>query len=60
MLKKEIEALIGNIDDLTFKEALKMTEYDIKFNRINFKIKTKIEDFVIILINSIRLLRNRY
>ena len=45
MIKKRIEALIGRVDDATFNAALKMTEDDIRANRINFKLKTNIEDF---------------
>ncbi len=59
MIKKRIEALIGHVDDATFNAALKMTEDDIRANRINFNLKTNIEDFIMILINSIKILRKR-
>lgn len=59
MIRKQIEALIGNVDDNTFREALKMTEDDIKVNRLNFQLKTQIEDFILILINSIKILRRK-
>ncbi len=57
MIKKQIESLIGQVDDQTFREALKMTEDDIKANRLSIKLKTQIEDFILILINSIKILR---
>ncbi len=57
MIKKQIESLIGQVDDQTFREALKMTEDDIKSNRLSIKLKTQIEDFILILINSIKILR---
>ena len=59
MIRKQIEAFIGNVDDNTFREALKMTEDDIKVNRLNFQLKTQIEDFILILINSIKILRRK-
>ena len=57
MIKKQIESLIGQVDDQTFREALKMTEDDIKSNRLSIKLKRQIEDFILILINSIKILR---
>ena len=57
MIKKQIESLIGQVDDQIFREALKMTEDDIKSNRLSIKLKTQIEDFILILINSIKILR---
>lgn len=59
MIRKQIESLIGQVDDRTYNEALKMTEADIKFNRLSFKLKTQIEDFILILINSIKILRRK-
>lgn len=59
MIRKQIEALIGSVDDMTFMEALKMTEDDIKVNRLSFKLKTYIEDFILILITSIKILRKK-
>ena len=53
MIRKQIESLIGQVDDRTYAEALKMTEADIKANRLSFNLKTQIEDFILILINSI-------
>ncbi len=57
MIRKQIESLIGQVDDRTYAEALKMTEADIKANRLSFNLKTQIEDFILILINSIKIIR---
>lgn len=59
MIRKQIESLIGQVDDRTYDEALKMTEANIKFNRLSFNLKTQIEDFILILINSIKILRKK-
>ena len=59
MIKKQIESLIGQVDDRTYAEALKMTEADIKANRLSFNLKTQIEDFILILINSIKIIRRK-
>ncbi len=59
MIRKQIESLIGQVDDRTYAEALKMTEADIKANRLSFNMKTQIEDFILILINSIKIIRRK-
>ena len=59
MIRKQIEHLIGQVDDMTYDEALKMTEDDIKANRLSFNLKTQIEDFILILINSIKIIRRK-
>ncbi|AID44043.1 hypothetical protein SFBM_0099 [Candidatus Arthromitus sp. SFB-mouse-Japan] len=59
MIRKQIESLIGQVDDRTYAEALKMTEADIKANRLSFNLKTQIEDFILILINSIKIIRRK-
>ena len=59
MIRKQIEHLIGQVDDRTYKEALQMTEDDIKANRLSFNLKTQIEDFILILINSIKIIRRK-
>lgn len=59
MIRKQIESLIGQVDDRTYAEALKMTEADIKANRLSFNLMTRIEDFILILINSIKIIRRK-
>lgn len=59
MIRKQIESLIGQVDDRTYAEALKMTEADIKANRLSFNLKTQVEDFILILINSIKIIRRK-
>lgn len=59
MIRKQIESLIGQVDDNTFRDALKMAEDDIKTNRLSFKLKTHIEDFILILITSIKIIRRK-
>ena len=59
MIRKQIESLIGQVDDRTYAEALKMTEADIKANRLSFNLKTQIEYFILILINSIKIIRRK-
>ena len=59
MIRKQIESLIGQVDDRTYAEALKMTEADIKANRLSFNLMTQIEDFILILINSIKIIRRK-
>lgn len=57
MFKSDIEKLIGHVDAGIYERALIITEQDIKANRINLNIKTHIEDFILILISAIKLLR---
>lgn len=59
MIRKQIESLIGQVDDRTYNEALQMTEADIKANRLSFNLKTQIEDFILILITSIKIIRRK-
>ncbi len=46
-----------NLTDKQFREALKLTTEDIKFNRIGFNKRTSLHDTITILERSIKLVR---
>lgn len=57
MIRSKIEELIGKIDDNVYNKALLITEQKIKSSRIKYKLKTYADDYLIMLISAITVLR---
>lgn len=59
MIRDKLEELIGKIDDTVYDKALLITEHNIKSARIKYKMKTYADDYLIMLISAITVLRRK-